>query len=170
MEGEIVNRVAKSGIVNLDLEIFLEGLDLAQIDILDLMGDELILREKPFRELLKSFDWNKYQDKWVAIHTSEEAIIPSWAYMLIGSHLSGIAKKVAFGSADSLRTKYILDNIDNIDLSLYTDERVIIKGCGNVPIPDAAYIAITQKLTPVVKSLMYGEACSSVPVFKKKKN
>jgi len=169
LKGEIINRVENSGLITLDLVDFVDDTKLKSIDFKALLHDELILREKPFREFVKTHDWHQYDGKWVSIFSSVDAIIPSWAFMLLSSSLSGIAEKVIQCSPSALRTKYVEGQIEALDEKQYADERVIIKGCGSIPIPDAAYVAITQKLMPVVKSLMYGEACSAVPVYKKRK-
>jgi len=168
MEETIVNRVANSGLITIDLVDFFKGFDQAEVDFKSLLHEEFLLREKPFRAFIKENDWLKYKGKWVAVHSSVDAIIPSWAFMLISSSLTGIASEIFQGSPEAMRKSFIVDQIKQLDVDQYKDERVIIKGCGEIPIPDAAYIAITNKLMPVVKSLMYGEACSAVPVFKRK--
>ncbi|MFT4660206.1 MAG: hypothetical protein ACI8XB_000466 [Patiriisocius sp.] len=168
MQDEIINRVANSGLLTVDLADLYDGYDPVELDFRALLHEELILREKPFREFIKSNDWSKYADKWVCIYSSVDAIIPSWAFMLLSAAMTDFTDNIIQGSPDELRKAYILDKINHLDLSIYKDERVIIKGCGEIPIPDAAYVAITKRLKSVVKSLMYGEACSAVPVYKKK--
>ena len=129
---------------------------------------ELILKEKDFRASLVSIDWSAYQDKIVGIYCSTDAIIPMWANMLIVSGLQPFAKVVYFGDENKVREQLLLEQIACINAQDYTDQRVVIKGCGETPIGESAYVAITQKLRPVVKSIMYGEPCSTVPVYKKK--
>ena len=129
---------------------------------------ELILKEKDFRASLATIDWTQYQDKIVGIYCSADAIIPMWANMLIVSNLSPFAKSVYFGDENKTRELVLLEEIQKIDPSSFNDQRVVVKGCGDTPIGESAFIAITQKLRPVVKSIMYGEPCSTVPVFKKK--
>lgn len=165
----LVNKVAQSGIITLNLEDYLT--DPAQIGIFDLkpfLFKEMILREKDFRQAIAEFDWTVFQGKSVAVFCSTDAIIPMWAFMLVGSMLEPFAQEVYFGTVPSLEQKKLLDSISEIDASGYADKRVVIKGCGEKPLPEAAFLAITLKLRPVVKSLMYGEPCSTVPVYKKK--
>jgi len=169
LKGEIVNRVQNSGLITLDLADYIQDSLLKSIDFKTLLQDELVLREKPFREFIKNHDWDQYKGMWVSIYSSVDAIIPSWAFMLISSSLTGIADAVVQCPPNELRTRYVISQIEDLDEMLYMDQRVIVKGCGSIPIPEAAYVSITQKLMPVVKSLMYGEACSAVPVYKKPK-
>ena len=129
---------------------------------------ELILKEKEFRASLNEIDWSIYQNKMVGIFCSTDAIIPMWANMLIVSNLQPVAKAVYFGDANRVREQLIVEKITTINALDYQDQRVVIKGCGETPIHESAYIAITQKLRPVVKSIMFGEPCSTVPVFKRK--
>jgi len=165
---EIINRVADSGIQTIDLESLIPIGNRSEIDLKDLLFQELVLREGDFRKYIQGSDWELYRDHYVNVTCSADAIIPNWAYMLIASKLSGIAKKVIFGSKQSLETQLLLDLINKIDESVYADERVIIKGCSDEAISEEVYLNLTLKLTPVVKSLMFGEACSAVPVYKKK--
>ena len=166
----IINKVAESGIITLNLESFLpEASHIAVFDLKPFLFREMILREKDFRLALPDHNWEQYRDKHVAVLCSADAIIPVWAYMLITTMLSGIALSVFFGKETALSDKLLLDNIGKIDEADYRDKRVVIKGCGEIPLPESAFIAITGKLRPVVKSLMYGEPCSTVPVFKRKK-
>ncbi|GAA4452578.1 DUF2480 family protein [Rurimicrobium arvi] len=165
----IVNKVAESGIVTLDLTKYLPAeASMAEFDLRPFLFREMILREKDFREALKAFDWTVYDGKHVTITCSADAIIPMWANMLVASGLQGHAQSVHFGSADLLNEKLLLQALDSIDLQEYADKRVVIKGCGDVSAPAGAYVKITALLQPVVKSLMYGEPCSTVPVYKKK--
>ena len=165
---KIINRVADSGIKTIDIEKWKPEGKRSVIDLSEHLFQGLVLRENDFRSYLNETDWIKYKDHFVSVHCSADAIIPNWAYMLIASNLSGIAKKVVFGSLQDLETQLILDVINGLDLAAYENERVIIKGCSDDAIAEAAYLELTVKLTPVVKSLMFGEPCSAVPVFKRK--
>lgn len=164
----IVNKVAESGIITLDLAVYVpREEDIAAFDLKPFLFREMILKEKDYRTALQAHDWAQYAAKNVAVHCSTDAIIPVWAYMLAASYLQPVAAYVYMGSADDLKKELLLRSIDAIDTNEYIDKRVVIKGCGDTPIPDSAYLAITQHLRPVVKSLMYGEPCSTVPVYKK---
>jgi hypothetical protein len=162
------NKVAESGIVTIDLASLLPSNDIIVFDIKPYLFMELILKEKEFRAALLTTDWTIYQDKVVGIICSADAIIPMWANMLIVSALNPFAKAVYFGNENKVREQQLLENINALNINEYNDQRVVIKGCGDTPIGESAYIAITQKLRPVVKSIMYGEPCSTVPVYKKK--
>ena len=166
---EIINRVAESGIKTINLESLFPSGKRVEIDIKSLLFQGLVLRENDFRQYIKDTDWNAYKNCFVNVTCSADAIVPNWAYMLIASKLSGIAKKVVFGSKNELESKLLLEVIDIINLNEYIDERVIIKGCSDKAISEEAYLNLTLKLTPVVKSLMFGEPCSAVPVYKKGK-
>ena len=166
---EIVNnKVADSGIVSIDLASLLPANEVVLFDIKPYLFMELILKEKEFRAALISIDWSIYKDKVVGIICSTDAIIPMWANMLIVSALNPFVSAVYFGDESKIREQQILENISKINPSDYANQRVVIKGCGETPIGESAYIAITQKLRPAVKSIMYGEPCSTVPVFKRK--
>lgn len=128
----------------------------------------MILKEKDFREALKSKDWSVYQDKNVALFCSADAIIPVWAWMLAAAYLQPVARELVMGDEKELHKQLFLKNIAAIDPNEYADKRMVIKGCGDNPIGDFAYMEITKKLLPVAKSIMYGEPCSTVPVYKKK--
>jgi hypothetical protein len=160
--------VAESGIVTIDLASLLPSNEIIVFDIKPYLFMELILKEKEFRAALLTTDWTIYQDKVVGIICSADAIIPMWANMLIVSALNPFAKAVYFGNENKVREQQLLENINALNINEYNDQRVVIKGCGDTPIGESAYIAITQKLRPVVKSIMYGEPCSTVPVYKKK--
>lgn len=167
-EEPILNRVAQSKIITFNLEdYYLEGQRIL-LDIKDWLYEGLILREKEFRKALAEHDWAQYQDVFVALHCSSDAIIPGWAYMLIATKLEPYASKILQGDLEQLETSLYQSVIEQLDVSEFKDRLVIIKGCTNKPVPPNAYLLITQKLQPVVKSLMYGEACSSVPLFKEK--
>lgn len=169
MEAEFVNKVSESGIITLDLEDFYPKDETAVFDMKDHLFMGLILKEKDFRETMKALDLTPYKDKNVALTCSADAIIPVWAYMLVASYLQPVAKEIVFGDADFLHKTLFLKNISLINAEDYKDQRVVIKGCGELPISEIAYVAITNQLRPVVKSIMYGEPCSTVPVYKKPK-
>ena len=162
------NKVAESGILSIDLASLLPSNEIILFDIKPYLYMELILKEKEFRAALLTTDWTSYQDKVVGIICSADAIIPMWANMLIVSALNPFAKAVYFGNENKVREQQLLESIGSLNINEYNDQRVVIKGCGDTPIGESAYIAITQKLRPVVKSIMYGEPCSTVPVYKKK--
>lgn len=166
---EIVNKVAQSGLISFDLEKYYPKGERALIDIKENLWQGIALKEKDFRSFIKENDWSAYQDKYVAVICSEDAIIPTWAYMLVTSALNEFAKKVVFGSLEDLENEILIEVINNIDISEFEDKRVIVKGCSNLPIPTNSYVKLTEKMLPVVKTLMFGEACSSVPLYKKKK-
>ena len=166
---EIINRVADSGIKTIDLETLKPSGPRSEIDIKDLLFKGLVLREDEFRKFIKETDWSSYKNHFVNVYCSADAIIPNWSYMLIASKLADQAKKVIFGDKKELETRLLLEAIENLDLSEYKDERVIIKGCSDEAIAEEAYLNLTLKLTKLVRSLMFGEPCSAVPVYKKKK-
>lgn len=168
MEGEIINRVANSSLINFDLEEFYDKNERILFDIKDNLFNGFVLKEKDFRTFVKENDWTKYQDKNVAIICSVDAIVPTWAYMLLVSAIEPFAKNVIFGSLYNLEQFLFQKALTQIDLKDFEGERIIIKGCGRYPVPEFAYVEITRLLKPVVKSIMYGEACSAVPVFKAK--
>ncbi|MBL7750894.1 MAG: DUF2480 family protein [Chitinophagaceae bacterium] len=168
MAEELINKVAESGLVTLDLETYYPKGETMVFDLKDFLFMELILKEKDFREKLKSHDWEQYRDKFVAIVCSADAIIPVWAYMLVAAQLQPVAREVVLGDEKELHKKIFLDRIAAINADDYLDKRVVVKGCGELPIGEFAYLEITKKLRPVAKSIMYGEPCSTVPVYKKK--
>lgn len=167
MEAEFVNKVSESGIITLNLEDFYPKGETVVFDMKDHLFMGLILKEKDFREAMKNLDLTPYKDKNIALTCSADAIIPVWAYMLVASYLQPITKEIVFGDAEFLHKTLFLKNIAQINAGDYKDQRVVIKGCGELPISETAYVAITNQLRPVVKSIMYGEPCSTVPVFKK---
>ena len=169
MDGEILNRVAGSKLVTLDLEDYFPLGERVLLDIYKWLHEGLVLKEKDFRETIKNHDWEQYSDKYVAITCSTDAIIPSWAYLLISVSLTPFAKKFIIGDLDLLENMIFQEVVESIDIEPFNDVPVIIKGCSNKQIPDAAYALLTKRLFPQVSSLMFGEACSSVPLFKKKK-
>lgn len=168
MSEPFVNKVAESGLITLDLEKFYPKGETAVFDLKDHLFMGLILKEKDFREALKKLDWSVYRDKNVALTCSADAIIPVWAWMLVVSYLQPVAKEIVMGDEKELHRSLYLKNIDAIDVNEFAGQRVVIKGCGETPIADYVYMEITKKLRPVVKSIMYGEPCSTVPVYKQK--
>lgn len=170
MEKEIINKVANSGLINLDLADYYPKGERVVYDIKQNLWQEFVLKEKDFRFFVKENDWSVYQDKYVALINSADAIVPSWAFMILTDALEPFAKEVVNGDLETMETVIFLNSMEkNLNPSEYKDQRVIIKGCGEIPIPDSAYVKAVNLLKPVVKSLMYGEACSAVPVFKKRK-
>jgi hypothetical protein len=168
IQENIVNKVAMSGLVTLDPASFHPKGDNVLYDIKDNLYMELILREKDFREFVKTHDWAQYTGKNVAVTCTADAIVPAWAYMLIANRLAPYAAEVVFGDADMLESVLYLKAIETMDIEQYRDQRIVLKGCGDIPVPVSAYVALTKKLTQVAKSLMYGEPCSTVPIYKRK--
>jgi hypothetical protein len=168
MESTFVNKVAESGIITLDLEEYYPKESVAVFDLKDYLFMGLILKEKDFRTAMQQLDLEVYASKNVAVTCTADAIIPVWAYMLVASYLQPVANKVVFTTGEAINEILLLDAIKAIDVTAYTNQRVVVKGCGEVPIPASAYLCITEKLRPVVKSIMYGEPCSTVPIFKQK--
>jgi hypothetical protein len=165
----IVNKVAESGIITLDLAKYLVAdNEFVCFDLKPFLFREMILREKDYREALKQHDWSIYENKHVSIFCSVDAIIPMWANMLAAVYLQPTAKSVFFGSEEEMKIYLLIQNIEQIEADEYRDKRVVLKGCGDISIPAQGYVAATAKLQPVVKSLMFGEPCSTVPVYKKK--
>ena len=167
MSKEIVNRVANSKLINIDLEDFYPEGERVLFDIKDWLFAEQILKEKEFREFVKNHNWKTYQNKYIALTCSAEAIIPSWAYLLISVELSPFAKKIVVGNLETLETSIFQEIIDGLPVKNYINKPVIIKGCSNKTIPETAYTQLISKLLPITKSIMYGEACSNVPLFKR---
>tara|TARA_R110002050_G_scaffold48356_3_gene112568 strand:- start:143723 stop:144226 length:504 start_codon:yes stop_codon:yes gene_type:complete len=165
---EIVNRVSQSILVTFDLEDYYPKGKRVVIDIKDWLYEGLILREKEFRVILEDHNWEQYQDAYIALCCSTDAIIPGWAYMLMTTKLQPFAKKVIVGSLEDLETSLYQSILENLDVSEFVGKPVIIKGCSNKPVPSNAYIFATAKIQHVAKSIMYGEACSSVPLYKRK--
>ena len=169
MAGDIINKVAKSGLITIDLSDFSNGIVIDEFDLKKFLFDGLVLKEKDFRKSIKAYDFSKHKNNAVAVFCSSQSIIPMWAYMLISSHLYDFCNKIYFGSKKTVLQKLMLEKINLIDASKYKNKKVIIKGCGTVPLSQDLYLAITKKLQASVDSLMFGEACSAVPVYKKKK-
>ncbi len=170
MDGVIVNKVSESGLVTLDLEEYYPREETIVFDMKDHLFMGLILKEKEFREAMKNLDPEAYKGKNVALTCSADAVVPIWAYMLAASYLEPVANDVVFGDTDFLHKTIFLKNIAKINAAEYADKRVVIKGCGDLPVSETAYVAITSLLRPVAKSIMYGEPCSTVPIYKKPKS
>jgi hypothetical protein len=165
---QIINKVAQSGLITFNLEDYYDKNERVVFDIKECLYMGLILREKDFREFIKTNNWEQYRDKNVAITCSADAIVPTWAYMLIASKLSGIANYYFFGDLNNLENSLFQKALSDIDVEYYRDKKLVIKGCGNLPVPINAYVEISRLLLPVVNSIMYGEPCSTVPVYKRK--
>jgi hypothetical protein len=170
MAEEIVNRIANSKLITFNLEDYYPEGERVLFDVKDWLLEGFVLREGEFREAAKNHDWSQYEGKFIALTCSSDAIIPAWAFMLLATYLQPYAKKVITGDLETLETVLYTEVIQKMDLSELQDKPVIIKGCSNKPVPKNAYLLLIEKLQPVVKSLMYGEACSSVPLYKKPKN
>jgi len=168
IQENIINKVAQSGLVTFDPANLCPVGERVLYDIKDNLFMGLMLREKDFREFIKAHDWQQYQDKYVAVTCSADAIVPTWAYMLLANKLNPYAKKVVFGDLNILETVLYEEAISKINLEAFRDQRVVIKGCGDITVPESAYVSLTFRLTAVVKSILYGEPCSTVPVYKRK--
>ena len=168
MEQEIVNRVSNSKLVVFDLEELYTPGERVLFDIKSLLFQELILREKEYRDYIKNHDWNQYANKFVAITCTAEAIVPTWAYMLLSSVLQPVAEKVVFGNLEELESVLYQKSLDKVDWEKYMDSKVVVKGCSKVNVPISAYVEATNRLRAVASSVMFGEPCSTVPIFKKK--
>ncbi len=168
MEEVLVNKVANSGLVTLNLEDHFPAGERKFIDIKEVLFMGMVLKEKDFRDWVKNHDWMAYQNVNVAIGCSADAIVPTWAYMLIASKLSGIAKEIVLGDLQALEAVLWRNALQTLDVESFRDQKMVIKGCGDLPVTAAAYAEITRLLTPLAKSIMYGEPCSTVPVYKAK--
>ena len=168
MSDAIINKVALSPLLSLDLEEYYPKEPIVVFVLKPHLFMELILKEKDFRAALQNHDWEQYRDKIVAVTCTTDAIIPVWAYMLVASYLQPVAKEIVFGDEKLALQQQFLKNISSIDPNEFAEKRIVVKGCGDLPIGAFAYMEITKKLRPVVKSIMYGEPCSTVPVYKKK--
>ena len=166
---EIINKVANSTLEVFDLEDYYPNGTRTQIDISQWLFEGFLLKEKDFREALKNHDWKQYDNQFVAIYCSTDAIIPAWATILVTVYLTPFAKKVVLGNLIVLETALYQEIISSLDFTKYQDKPVILKGCSKKPVPESAYIMAIQKLQPFAKSIMYGEACSAVPLYKKGK-
>jgi len=169
MENEIINRVAQSPLVTFDLEkLYVPG-ERVLVDIKDQLFQEMILKEKDFRDYIKSTDWSSYKNKFVAITCSADAIVPTWAFMLLSIALEPHASKIVFGSLDDLENQIFQEELNKIDYESYRDAKVVIKGCSKVNVPVAVYVEATNRLRPITSSIMFGEPCSTVPLYKRPK-
>jgi len=167
-EMEIINRVANSALQVFDLEDYYPEGERVGLDISGWLLEGLVLREKDFRESLKNHNWQQYTGNFVAVHCSTDAIVPAWAYMLVTVYLQPFAKKVIQGTPEQLNILIYQEILDGLNYAEYEGKPVIIKGCSHKPVPQEAYVMASQKLLPVAKSIMFGEACSSVPLYKRK--
>lgn len=168
MPEEIVNKIAASALLQIDLEEYFPKEEIVLFDLKPHLFMELILKEKDFRENLLKTDWSAYQGKVVAVTCSADAIIPAWAYMLIASYLQPVAKDIIFGNERDALKQLFLQKINSIDTDQFDGKRIVIKGCGDLAVAEYAYMEITKRLRPVAKSIMYGEPCSTVPIYKVK--
>lgn len=166
----LVNRIAQSGLITLKLEDFVPTAPVAYLDIKDYLYMELMLKEKDFRQAMKAHDWSQYQDKVLLVHCSTDAIIPMWASMLIATYAQPFTTELFYGTFEDYLSYKVFQSIDQLNSSDYEGEKVIIKGCADHPIPPLAYLKITEKLRPVAQSIMFGEPCSTVPIYKKPKD
>lgn len=164
----IVNKVANSGLISFDLALYYPAGERLVYDIKDNLFQGLILKEKEFREFVKNYDWERFKGKNVAITCSVDAIVPTWAYMLLAVKLEPYANMLIFGDMNDLEDALFRDALSKIDLEKYKGERIVVKGCGDTQVPVSAYVELTRKLRPIVKSIMYGEPCSTVPLYKSK--
>jgi len=169
MAEEIINRVANSKLVTIDLEDYYPEGSRVLIDIKDWLFEEIIIKEKDFREFVNAHDWSQYNNTFVALTCSSDAIIPSWAYLLIATKLSPFAKKIVVGSLKTLETVVFEEIINQLNVNDFRDKPLILKGCSNKPIPASAYTLLIQKIQPIAKTIFFGEACSTVPLYKASK-
>lgn len=168
IQENIINKVVSSGLITLNLEEFFHKGERLVYDIKDNLFQELILREKDFREFIKGHDWSQYEGKNIALTCTADAIVPTWAYMLIANKMQPYVNELVFGNLETLETVLYTKALSKIEIKSFTNERVVIKGCADIPVPISAYVAITALLAPIAKSIMYGEPCSTVPIFKRK--
>ncbi len=166
-EAPLINRVAESGLVTIDLEQYFPKADLAHFDLKDYLFMELILKEKDFREALRTHDWTQYAGKNLLVYCSADAIIPVWAFMLVATHAAPFANDIFQGDANEFYKAHYKKVIAALDIAAFTDKRLVIKGCSDLPVPAAAYLELTRHLQPVARSILYGEPCSTVPIYKK---
>ncbi|QSE97941.1 DUF2480 family protein [Fulvivirga lutea] len=169
MQEEIVNRVANSGLITFNLEDYFDTSESKLLDLKDWLFQEMILKEKEFRQFVKEHDWSQYKDKNVAVHCSADAIIPTWAYMLVTIALEPYAKNIVLGGEKDLSIYLFNQALRQVNINDFVDARVVVKGCSKYPVPNNAYVEITKLLRPVASSIMYGEPCSTVPLYKKPK-
>lgn len=168
-EKPLVNRVAASSLITIKLEELLPASEVITFDLKDYLFMELILKEKDFRAALKAHDWNQYEQKYVTINCSVDAIIPIWAYMLVTTYAQPYALDVYLGTEEEFIQQYFQDQIQQLDLEQYAQQRLVIKGCSEKPVPTTAYVELTKRLRPIAKSILFGEPCSTVPIYKQPK-
>jgi hypothetical protein len=168
-EHDIINRVANSALVTFNLEDYYPSGVMTTIDLKDLLYQGLILREKDLRDFVKNHDWKSYHDKNVAVYCSADAVIPTWAFMLVGIALQPFARKTVFGNQEELVSQLLQDALNQLDWEKFRNAKVVIKGCGDLSIPPAAYLTVAARLRPVAASILYGEPCSTVPLYKQSK-
>ena len=166
-EKPLVNRVAESGLITVKLENYFPAGPVVSFDLKDYLYMGLILKEKEFREALQSHDWTQYQDAVLLVYCSTDAIIPVWAYMLVTAYAEPFARTIFQGSSEEFYKTAFAEAISQIDVAAFQDQRVVIKGCSDKPVPPSAYVELTRKLRPYAQSIMYGEPCSTVPIFKR---
>jgi len=166
MNEAIVNKVSESGLITLDLEQYYPREEVMLFDLKDYLFMGLILKEKDYREALKNLEWETYRNKYIGVTCSADAIIPPWAYMLAASYLQPLAKDVIMGDEKEVHRTVFLQNIQGINIDEFSGQRVVVKGCGETPIGDFAYMEVTKRLRPVARTIMYGEPCSTVPIYK----
>jgi hypothetical protein len=169
VENEIINRVASSSLITFDLQELSPKGELAEIDLKGILFQGLILREKDLRDFIRNHDWKQYEKKNVAVFCSADAVIPTWAYMLLGIALAPVAAKIVYGDRHALITALFNEALDKIDWEKYRDAKIVVKGCSDVHVPDSAYVEAVVRLRPVAASILYGEPCSTVPLFKRPK-
>ena len=168
MSDEIINKIAKANILQIDLGDFVSKESILEFDLKQALWQEMIVKEDYFRDFIKSFEWSVYQDKTVCVFCSEDAIIPAWAFMVVTTQLKNVNATIQFGTLSEIKEKLFFANLLSLNLSEYENQRVMVKGCSTIPNPNRAYVELTNLLVPTVKSLMFGEPCSAVPVFKRK--
>ena len=169
MDKPLVNRVANSGIITINLEDYFPEIEVVDFDLKGYLFQEMILKEKDFRAALKEHDWQQYSGKTITVYCSVDAIIPTWAYMLVSSYCGHLASDVFQGTKEEYYTYYYKKLLSEMDYSQYQDKLLVIKGCNKLPVPTLAYMELTNKLKPFAKSIMYGEPCSTVPIYKRPK-
>ncbi len=167
-ENTIINKVAESSLTTINLEDYYPRAQITVFDLKQFLFMGLIIKEKDFRSALQAFDWKQFENQAVAVTCTADAVIPMWAFMLVANYLQPVAAEVYYGDEKSLFNHLFLKNLSSFNVENFKDKRIVIKGCGDKPIPESAYMEITSRLRPVVKSIMYGEPCSTVPVYKRK--
>lgn len=167
---EIVNKIKQSKLETVDLEKFAADVKVYELDLKDFLFQEMILKEKEYREKMENHDWSQYEDGFLAVHCSTDAIIPKWAYMLVVQHAQDYAKDVLFGTKQEAMSQIFRQKLDQADWQKYEGQFVLLKGCSKIDVPADVYMYATKKLMPYVNKLMYGEACSNVPIYRKKRS